>query len=185
MDRFAFFSAGESYFVLAVRIKNTGTGPATYVWTYGDEPWLGNYGNSSGNVGWSANRLHLYEGAVDTKENSFIGMVDIGNPLAGKPVGTYTNKANFIEWLGDRRPDRAYFSNQLGRHAGEEEKVPLVSLDNRVLALQYGPENLPPGDQRLYILAIGKAYKNFDGFPIKPQIEFDVKKLETLLAEAR
>lgn len=185
MDRFAFFTAGEPYFVLAVRIKNIGKMPARYVWTYGDEPWLGNFGSSLGNVGWSAGSLHLYEGAIDTKNNSFIGMVDIGNPLAGKPANTFTRKANFIEWLGDSRPNMAYFSNQLGKFADEAKRIPLTSPQNRVLALQYGPEKLQPGDQRLYILAIGKAYMNFEGFPIKPQIEFDMQRLESLLAETR
>lgn len=185
MDRFAFFAAGDPYFVLAVRIKNIGKSAAPYVWTYGDEPWLGNFGTSLGNVGWSAGRLHLYEGAVDTKSNTYIGMVDIGNPLAGKPADTFTRKANFIEWIGDSKPDIAYFSNQLGSFADESKKVPLTSPQNRVLALQYGPEKLQPGEQRLYILAIGKAYMNFEGFPLKPQIEFDMQKLESLLAEAR
>lgn len=183
IDRFAFFEAGEPYFILAVRVKNIGQSNARYIWAYGDEPWLGNYGDCRGNVGWSAGRMHLYEGAVDTASHSYFGMIDVGNPLKNNSGTKFTYKANFIEWLGSSRPTRAYFSNQFGRYADENDKVPLTSEDNRVIALEYGPENLKPNDSRLYVLAIGKAYKNMEGFPVKPQVNFDVSRLDKLIAE--
>lgn len=40
MDRYAFFRAGDPYFILVVKVSNRGLTPSAYIYTYGDEPWV-------------------------------------------------------------------------------------------------------------------------------------------------
>jgi hypothetical protein len=52
IDRYAIFRAGESYFILIIRFKNIGNNVMKFIYVYGDEHWIGNYGSSAGDVGW-------------------------------------------------------------------------------------------------------------------------------------
>ncbi len=58
IDRYAYFRPGEPYFLLSIRIKNVGNEAANYYYCYGDDPWLGDFGSSKGNVGWTRDRLY-------------------------------------------------------------------------------------------------------------------------------
>lgn len=171
VDRFALFQAGKPYFLLAQRVRNNGRLPVRYSWVYADEPWVGSYGSSRGNVGWSSGRFHYYEGKLDPGSSSFAGIADMGNPAAGEISGSYSGMANFIEWFGSRPPTFVYFANQIGRFAEEGQKVPFASLMNRCIGLEWWPEPLAPGDEHIYLLAIGMAEKGVDGNPVKPAVE--------------
>lgn len=181
IERYALFQAGKPYFILVQKIRNGGGMPARYSWVYADEPWVSNYGSSSGNVGWSAGRFHYYEGRVDPGASSFAGMADMGNPAAGENSGSYSGIGNFIEWQGGRRPTFVYFANQIGRFAEEGQKVPLASQTNRCIALEWWPESLLPGGEHVYQLVIGMAEKGGDGKPVKPNVEIDRRLLEKIL----
>jgi hypothetical protein len=183
VDRFALFQAGKPYFILVQRVRNNGPSAARYSWTYGDEPWVGNYGSSGGNVGWSSGRLHYYEGKVDPVVSDFAGMADVGNPAAGEVPGAYSGMGNFIQWLGTRPPTFVYFANQIGRFAAEGQKVPLASLTNRCIGLEWWPEPIPPGGEHLYVLAIGMAERGADGTPVKPVVDGVGGILERIRAE--
>lgn len=182
IDRYAFFRSGDAYFILAVVVRNSGPAWANYYYTYGDEPWVGEYGSSIGNVGWVKDRLFPYEGKVDTSRYFFIGMYDKGNKAVPGEQGVFTGVANFIEWLGENKPDLVYFSNRIGSYSPESEKVPLADAVNRVLFLQWGPQSLGPDRAKTYLFAIGMAgIDTVTGFPVKPDVVFsseDRKYLE-------
>lgn len=180
IDRFALFRAGEPYFVLAIKVTNAGQFPVSYYYNYGDEPWVGDFGTSVGNVGWVRDRIFYYEGQVDPSRYTFAGMYDGGNRMIlGGELGTFSHTANFIEWLGANRPDLVYFSNRIGVFAQESEKVPLYSKNNRVLFLQWGPKLLQPNQTDLYMLAIGMAgHDQKSGLPVKPEVRLDPGALE-------
>lgn len=182
IDRFALFQAGKPYYILVQRVRNKGVAPVRYSWVYADEPWVGSYGSSRGNVGWSSGRFHYYEGKVDPRSSSFAGIADMGNPVAGEIPGNYSGMANFIEWLGDRPPTFVYFANQIGRFAEEGQKVPFAHLTNRCIGLEWWPEPLAPGAEHVYLLAIGMAERGPDGKPVKPQVEIEGNVLERALA---
>ncbi|MBT0666516.1 hypothetical protein KI809_19580 [Geobacter pelophilus] len=174
IDRFIIYRAGDRYFLLANRFKNLGTTPSAYYFVYGDEPWVGNYGSSGGNVGWTQNRLYFYEALIDTKKYTFAGMFDKGNPLILGEKGPYSGMANFIEWFGDIRPDLAYFSNKEGKVNDESARIPLSSRDNRVMFLQWGPRVLAPQQSETSVIAIGMADKAAEGMlPVKPDVRID------------
>lgn len=168
MQRYVFFKAGDIHYVMVNKVTNTGPGEANFSYVYGDEPWVGNYGSSRGDVGWLQDRVVNEEGAFDTRTNSFAGMFDYGNPAMNEGHN-YTWAANFIEWLGEP-PTVGFFSNKPGYY--EERHEPLAS-DTRFIGLQWGPQVLAPGESKTYIMAIGMAGRDaMSGFPVKPRVDF-------------
>jgi len=87
MTRTAVFNAGKTYFVLTIRIRNMGNRPTTYYYLYGDDPWVGHYGTSVGNVGWSSDGvseiLYQYKGKLNTKKLHYAGLFDFVNDAIG------------------------------------------------------------------------------------------------------
>lgn len=170
VERYLFYKAGEPFVTLVTNFRNVGSAPTLFAYLYGDEPWVGDYGSSGGNVGWLSDRIILTEYKFDTARYTYAGMFDYGNPLIGENREFHTGKANFIEWQPDSRPDIGYFSNQFGRIAAAEKQVPLASPDNRVIALQWGPKYLNPGQTFSFTIAVGMAETNpATGLPVKPR----------------
>ncbi len=167
IERTARFAAGEPYFSLEIRILNTGTVPVNYQYAYGDEPWVGYYGTSLGDVGWVNDRLITHEEFIDSSKYTYAGVADLGNRVIGEQP-KYTNLANFIEWFGPERPS-AYFSNGPAILPRKGLSVPLES-NERFLGLQW-QNGLLPGRSATIQLAIGMAgYDPKSGLPVKPPI---------------
>jgi len=170
MKRIAYFRAGDPYFFLSIRISNVGNRPTTYYYLYGDEPWLGNYGTSGGNVGWAADGLYQYTGRLNTKKLHYAGLFDFGNDAIGERHD-YTLTANFIAWFGDVEPS-VYFSN--GPYDFPQingKRVPLSS-NTRFIGIQWGPRAIQPGQTEEYTLAIGMVgHDPKTGFPVMPEID--------------
>lgn len=188
MDRYAVFRTDDAYFILMIVLKNRNSYDVPYFYIYGDEPWVGNFGSSEGNVGWVKDRLFYYEGMVDAAKYSYAGQYDYGNKMipSGKSK-TFSGMANFIEWLGEVRPDTVYFSNSIGRFAQESEKVPLASISNRVIFLEWGPRILRPGQSEAIILAIGMAsgVDEKTHIPVKPQLLMDKSDFDFIMENSR
>lgn len=167
IDRKMHFTAGQTYFNLEIKLTNIGTTPIVYSYLYGDEPWVGYYGTSLGDVGWVKDRIVSYEEMIDTTKYSFIGMADIGNRVIGeKPV--YTNLANFLEWSGPERPLYAYFTNDQNHMPETGKKVPLES-NVRFLGFIW-QRRLAPSETSAIRLSVGMAQFNpKTGIPEKPQ----------------
>ncbi len=170
IERFAYFHSGETFFRLGIKITNTGTRGVSVVYLYGDEPWLGDYGSSAGNVGWTRDGLVLRASLVDTRRHRFAGMFDCGNPLVS-PRRDFTLAANFIEWLGTNTPEDVYFGNGAGYDATEiAEGTPLASA-TRFIGLQWGPRKLEPGAETVIFIAVGMASVDpGTGLPVKPDV---------------
>lgn len=174
IDRYLIYRAGDQYFTLFNRIKNVGNKPTGYYFVYGDEPWVGDYGTSMGNVGWVKDRLYYYEALVDPNHHDFAGMYDAGNPVILGERNSFSGMANFMEWLGDVRPNLVYFSNKEGKINDESANVPLSSRDNRVIFLQWGARKLLPNQSETIALAIGMADTNPGRRqPQKPDVRVD------------
>jgi len=171
IDKFFFYDAGDKYFILVTLFTNAGNKPATFYYFYGDEPWVGHFGSSKGNIGWLNGSLVKIEKEIDTRVNSYAGLFDYGNDLVGERHN-YTQIANFIEWDKSSRPDMVYYSNRAGAFSpevGKGAEVPLSSDSCRFLGLQWGPRTLQPQQVLSITLAIGMADNNPQtGFPIKP-----------------
>jgi len=169
VDRYAYFRAGDPFFVLTVRIRNMGDNPVKYYYVYGDEPWVGNYGTSAGNVGWVKDRVIGFEQRVDTRKYHWAGVWDDGNDAIGEGHD-FTKAANFIEWLGPIGPT-VYFSNKGGDVPRKYKGTVPLSGDSRFIGLYWGPREIRPGKADSYELVIGMALRDpKTGFPVKPEV---------------
>jgi hypothetical protein len=169
--KYLFYEVGDSFFTLVTKVVNVGKRPVTLLYMYGDEPWLGDYGSSEGNVGWYKGGLVKTEQFIDTKTNTYAGFFDYGNDLAGERHN-YTMKANFIEWERASRPESIYFSNHVGYLSppGINGQTPILSSgDCRFVGLQW-KQPLTPKQSFTFSLAIGMAENDpATGFPVKPR----------------
>jgi hypothetical protein len=167
--RILFYTAGNSYIILVTQFTNRGSSPVLIQYMYGDEPWIGYFGSSAGDVGWIDRELILSEREIDPKQHTYLGMYDYGNELAGEGH-TFTGMANFIEWDKSNPPFKAYISNFSGGIVNPEKIVPLTSPTNRFIGLQYGPSMLRPGESFSFSIAVGMAGHDLKtGFPVKPK----------------
>ncbi len=165
----AYFRAGRPYFIMSIKVTNAGDRPVGYYYTYGDEPWLGDFGTSAGNVGWVSDRLIKYVQFVDTSKYNYAGLFDYGNDANGSPHN-FTNVANFIEWHGKNKP-AVYFSNGADDYPKNDGKKVPLSSDERFIGLEWGPITLAPGESDMYALVIGMAeYNPITGLPVKPSV---------------
>lgn len=173
LNRMLFYTSGNRYVILATVITNRGRVPSTVQYQYGDEPWIGDFGSSAGDVGWTEKELLLTEREVDPVRNSFIGMFDYGNPLAGE-THSYSGIANFIEWDRAERPDKAYVSNFSGGIMRGPKPMPLASTTNRYINLQWGPRTLQPGESLSFTIAVGMADNDGKtGMPLLPKTDLN------------
>jgi hypothetical protein len=168
INRVLFYTTGDSHVLLSTELTNRGTIPVQLQYEYGDEPWVGDFGTSAGDVGWAGKEIFLREQEFDTQRYTYLGMFDYGNDLAGEGHD-FTGIANFLEWSKTSRPDKAYLSNTTGGIYYPGKNLPLVSPANRFIGLSWGPRTLQPGESFAFSLAVGLAGLGPEsGFPVKP-----------------
>jgi hypothetical protein len=171
IDRYAYFRSGETFFRLGIRIRNAGDRPVPVLYVYGDEPWLGGYGDCRGNVGWTKDGIVERASRVDPRKHRYFGMFDCGNSLLG-PDHDFTMAANFIEWLGKNVPDSAYFCNRAGYDRADIDAGNPLASDTRFLGAEWGPKMLGPGEETTIFLAIGMAaFDPRTKLPVKPEVK--------------
>ena len=173
IDRYAHFRAGDTYFILSIKVTNIGGEATSYCYCYGDDPWLGDFGTAAGNVGWVEGRVINYVQWVDTSKYGYAGMFDYGNSAMGKGHN-FTKRANFIEWLGDNRPDLAHFSNSPVDFPQNGGVMAPLSSNARFIGLQWGPHILQPGGSESMTIAVGMAGLDpMTKLPVKPEIRLN------------
>lgn len=170
VDRYVYFTVGDTFFTLTIKVTNLGSSPAGFIYLYGDEPWVGDYGTSRGDVGWVSDGLVNYETKIDSLKYTYAGMFHYGNS-AFDEGHNFTLKANFIEWFGPTRPD-VYFANLEGplQDSAGLRKIPLKS-NSRFIGLEWPCRFLMPQQSISYNLAIGMAgYDPVRKLPVKPDV---------------
>lgn len=170
MQRRAIMRAGTGYFILKVSFTNAGDKPLMYGYYYGDEPWVGRFGASRGDVGWYEGGLITKETAMSPQRFGYAGYWDRGNMLAGEKPD-FTGYANFIEW-DNPVPSLVTFANSFDSCC--DQSRPLADEDNRVILLSWLSQTLAPSETRTYTMAIGMAgVGERQGLPVKPEGIFE------------
>lgn len=144
MERYAYFKAGLPFFRLTVNVTNVGDRPAHVSYAYGDEPWVGEFGSSEGNVGWTVRGIVPIVAFVDPREAPYAGIAD-----------RKTGMANFVAWEGST-PDVVYFSNHAGTPLGPEMGRPLTS-NEIFIGLEWRDRTIEPGATFGVRLTLGVA----------------------------
>lgn len=159
VTRHLLWPRGAAYVVISSRVRNVCPQALTFsLWT-GEDPWIGTYRSSDGDVGWHAGGLVRTERALDGRAFRWGGMIDLGNELLGQSAAPFSNAADFL--LPDPAlppPDRAFFANRFAHEAGDVD--PARPLDNRSLTafnLGWVGRRLAPGEAAVFRYALGHA----------------------------
>ena len=177
VDRRVYFKAGNTYFILSIAIRNIGNRPLTYNYVYGDEPWLGNFGSSKGNIGWIKDRTILYTQMVDPAKYDYAGFYDYGNSIINEGHD-YTRVANFLQWL-ENRPKYIYYANspiiyELAGIIDQTEMFVPLDSNTRFIGFEWAAKSLAPGESDHFSIAVGMAgHDPKTGFPAKPEVRRD------------
>lgn len=147
MARAVLYTRAEvRWWIMATRIANRCAHLIRFDLFTGDDPWIGLYRSSDGDVSWTPDRLIRHEIALGPGQ--FVaGMYDLGNQALGQKERTFTNQANFF--MLDPAvplPDRTFFANSFA-HSRKDINAPRP-LDNKSLtALNMGwtDRTLKPG----------------------------------------
>jgi hypothetical protein len=165
MKRLASFQAGDDYFTLKVMFTNSGLRPVIHGYSWGDEPWVGDFGTSEGDVGWYESGLIQKERLISPNRYRYVGFWDYGNEAAGEGH-EFSGRANFVEWAAPV-PSFVFLSNSIDECC--DESAPLSSKKDRTVSIVWHDQLLMPGERRTYTLAIGMASMNpKTGMPLKP-----------------
>jgi hypothetical protein len=163
---------GAAYVVIASRIRNTGDRPRRLALWTGDDPWVGRYSTSEGDIGWTADGLVLTEARIPGAAFKYGGVADLGNPLLGDRSDSFSGVANLI--IPDPSlppPDVVYFAN--GFAHSDADIDPLRALEPwtpTAINLGWTAIDLAPGRTATFRYALGRADIAADGLPIPPPI---------------
>jgi hypothetical protein len=170
MTRLVSMKADEDYFVLRVKFTNASPNVISYNYAYGDEPWIGRFGTSEGDVGWYDGGVVNYEKFISPVKHSYAGFWDIGNDAANEGHDGYTGYANFVEWLSPT-PSYVFFANSFEDCC--DESTSLSDEYNRILDIVWLNHMLMPGESRDHTMAVGMAKVDDSGsLPVKPEVVF-------------
>ena len=151
--------AEAPFWVVATRVTNRCDHPVRFDLFTGDDPWIGTYRSSEGDVGWVPGALVRRETAFARGEFQAGGFYDLGNAAAGEAEGAFSGQANFIALdPATPLPDVALFANRFAHRP--EEIAPARPLDNRSMtALNLGwlGRRLGPGEGFTFAMALGLA----------------------------
>lgn len=149
--------AETRYWTIATRIQNRCEHPVHFdLWT-GDDPWIGLYASSEGDVGWTPKGLVANEKAFALGQFTAGGFYDLGT--TGEKRGAFSNQANFFALdPALALPDFAAFANRFA-HAAEDvdERRPLDNETMTALNLGWRARTLAPGASMDMALALGLA----------------------------
>lgn len=159
VEKVATTRAGAHFWIIATRVTNTCKEPTRLDLFSGDDPWIGLYKSSDGDVGWTPDGLVRHEKRLPRGRFTAGGLYDLGNRALGQKEGSFSGQANFF--LLDPAtplPHRAYFANRFA-HADSEvdEKKELTHKSLTALNLGWTGLELKPGQGFTFALALGLA----------------------------
>jgi len=158
-EKLAVAQAGERFWVIGTRITNRCSDPVSFDFFSGDDPWLGTYRSSDGDVGWTPAGLVRTETSFELGDFTAGGLFDLGNQALGQAEGSFSNQANFLALdPGLPLPDQAHIANRFAHHRSEvEPKRPLDNQTLTALNLGWTEQTLQPEASFEVAYAVGLA----------------------------
>ena len=157
--KIAITQEGWSAWIIATQVTNQCDHPVRFHFYSGDDPWLGRYASSDGDVGYTQDQ-------IVRKERSFVagaftagGLYDLGNSELGQDDKGFSNQADYFALdPALPLPDFTAIANRFAHTAAEVH--PDKPLDNKTMtALNMGWRNLAlaPGESFHTAMALGLA----------------------------
>ncbi len=172
VTRYLSWPRESAFVIIASLIHNTGDRPRRLALWTGDDPWVGRYSTSEGDIGWTADGLVLTESRIPGATFRYGGIADLGNPLLGDRPGAFSGVANLI--VPDPSlppPDVVYFANGFAHRDADID--PLRALEPwtpTAINLGWTAIDLPAGGTATFRYALGRADFAGDGLPHPPPI---------------
>ena len=159
VSRYLLWPRGTDYVVISSAIENTCKDRRIISFWTGEDPWIGRYRTSEGDVGWYSGGIVKTELALEGSQFRWGGMYDLGNDLTGEDSSRFSNVANFHAVDPSLpAPSVAFFANRFA-HAAEDIE-PGRPLDNKSLTafnLGWTKIALAAGDDVRFRYAFGRA----------------------------
>lgn len=151
--------ADVSWWIIATRIENTCDHPIHFDFFSGDDPWLGLYRSSDGDVGWTPDGLVPSEAYLGLGGFQAGGIYDRGNPRLGQSKSSFTNQANVVVLDPvTPLPNRTFFANAFAHSESEiDDSRPLDNKTLTALNLGWTDRTLQPGEGLTVAMALGRA----------------------------
>ncbi|TNF32473.1 MAG: hypothetical protein EP329_10025, partial [Deltaproteobacteria bacterium] len=170
VTRVATTRAGAPWWVLATRVTNGCDHPVRFHLYSGEDPWIGRYRSSDGDVGWTRDALVRHEAAFGPGEWDAGGMYDLGNRALGQDEGSFSNQADaFVLDPATPLPDVVLYANSFAHEPREVD--PARPLDNQSLTavnLGWRDRTLAPGEGLTVAMALGLAETGAPGTVPRP-----------------
>lgn len=159
VTKLAYTRATARWWIIATRITNRCNRPVRFDFFSGDDPWLGLYRSSDGDVGWTPSGLIRNERALPVGAFTSGGIYDLGNRTLGQREGSFSNQANFFGLdPALPLPDLALFANRFAHAASEvDPRRPLNNKTLTALNLGWVDRTLQPGQGLTTAFALGLA----------------------------
>ena len=157
--RFLYWPAGADWFIISTHIVNIGKRAIHFAFWTGEDPWIGTYGTSKGDVGWYSGGIVNRETAIKGKEFRFGGLVDRGNAMEGQAPTRFSGVADFIQPdPGLPSPDKVFFANSFAhKNSDIDPSRPLDSHSLTAFNLGWTDVHLNPGQEVRFCYALGRA----------------------------
>jgi hypothetical protein len=173
VTRYLLWPRAAEHVVLSSTIRNVCDMTKRLAFWTGEDPWIGRYLSSDGDVGWYSGGLVPTEKSIDGAEFVHGGMYDLGNELLGQSSQPFSNAANFIALDPSLpKPSHVLFANAFAHDPAEID--PRRPLDNESLtALNIGWPGLrlDAGATVHFRYALGRAHTGASGTtPTVPEI---------------
>ncbi len=151
--------AGARYWVIATRITNRCDKSVECDFFSGDDPWIGTYKSSDGDVGWTPQGLVRNETHFDLGSFTAGGLWDLGNQELGQKEGSFSNQADFFALDPSLPlPDKASIANRFAHDESELDRSrPLDNRSMTALNLGWTGQHLEPGASLDVAMALGLA----------------------------
>jgi len=151
--------APARFWILATRITNRCARPVHFDFFSGDDPWIGTYKSSDGDVGWTPHGFVRNEQRFEAGDFTAGGLVDLGNEELGQKEGAFSNQADFIAVDPTLPlPNEADFANRFAHDISEvDPKRPLDNTTMTALNLGWLRRQLEPGQSMDFAFALGLA----------------------------
>ena len=151
--------ATARFWILATRITNRCSRTVHFDFYSGDDPWIGTYKSSDGDVGWTPRGFVRNEQRFEPGDFTAGGLVDLGNQALGQKEGAFSNQANFIALDPTLPlPDEADFANRFAHDESEvDSKRPLDNETMTALNLGWRRRQLASGQSTDVAFAMGLA----------------------------
>lgn len=173
VDKAATTRADTPWWVIATRITNRCEHPVRFHLYSGDDPWLGRYASSEGDVGWTPAGLVRHEAALGVGEFTTGGLYDLGNSSVDGVEGSFSNEASFVALDPVAPPpDHAIFANAFAHESAEiDPDRPLDHHSLTALNLVWRDQVLEPGASFTWAMALGRAHTGEPGeVPTTPDL---------------